>query len=397
MIVAHKIRIYPNQEQKNLIDKSCAIQGFIYNWGLNEWQRQYKEGLKPSSFNLKKQFNNIKKEQFPFVLECSKCCVEGAFMNLDKAFKNFFNKITKYPKFKKKDLKNSFYLANDKFSIKNKQIRMPKCKSKIRCAEDLRFNGKIMSGTISRKAGKYYISISVEVQDNINIIKTNKSVGIDLGIKDIVITSDGYKFVNPHWIKNVEKRLKRKQRSFVRMKKGSKNREKRKLEIARLYERITNKKKDYLHKISTWIVRNYDEVGIEDLNIKGMLRNHHIAKALSGVSLYEFDRQLEYKSKMLNKNITRINRWFPSSKTCSVCGCINHDLILKDREWTCKDCGSHLDRDINASINILREAFPSKHGDRPITVNTINSIYQIDWLNHEFKCQNNVSYTLLHN
>ena len=181
------------------------------------------------------------------------------------------------------------------------------------------------------------------------------------------------------------------------MKKGSKNRKKRKLEITRLYEKITNKRKDYLHKISTWIIKNYDEVGIEDLNIKGMLKNHHIAKALSGVSLYEFDRQLEYKSKMLNKNITRINRWFPSSKTCSVCGCINNDLTLKDREWTCKDCGSHLDRDINASINILREAFPSKHGDRPITVNTINSIYQIDWMNHEFKCQNNANYTLLHN
>ena len=396
MILTHKIRIYPNKKQKDIIDKSCATQGFIYNWGLKTWQEQYKNDEKPNGIKLKKLFNSIKEKEFPFVLEVSKCCVEGAFQNLDRAFKNFFNRNAKYTKFKKYINKNSFYLSNDNFSIKNKQLRMPKCKEKVRCSKDLRFEGKILSATISRKNNKYYISISVEKSLN-ELEKTNNEIGIDLGVKDLAICSNGIKFSNPKWINRIEKKIKRRQRSFARMKKGSKNREKRKLEIARLYERITNQRKDYLHKITSYVVNNNDKIAIEDLNIKGMLKNHHLAKSISNVAMYEFFRQLEYKTKLNHKTLKRIERWFPSSKTCSVCGCINKDLDLNDRIWTCKECNSILDRDINASLNILREAFSFKSGDRPITVNTINSIYQIDWMNQKIKCQNNVSYTLLHN
>lgn len=391
MILAHKIRIYPNEEQKKIIDKSCKVQGFIYNWGLKTWQEQYKNGEKPTAIKLKKLFNSIKEKEFSFVLEVTKCCVEGAFQNLDRAFKNFFNKTSKYPKFKKFIKKNSFYVANDKFSIKNKLLHIPKIKEKVKCSENLRFNGKIMSATISKTpSNKYYISIQVE-QPLKDFKETNNQIGLDLGIKDLIITSNNEKYNNPKWICKVEKRLKRKQRSLSRRKKGSKNREKTKLKIAKLNERITNQRKDYLNKISTYIVNTNDKIAIEDLNIKGMLKNHHIAKSLSNVSLYEFIRQLEYKSKLNQKILKKVDRWFPSSKTCSVCGCVNNDLDLNDRVWTCNECGSKLDRDINASLNILREAFSCKFGDRPITdIKNINSIYQIDWMNQKVKCQNNM-------
>ena len=384
MILSHKIRIYPNKEQEVFLKKSCGVARFVYNWGLSEWQKQYKNGEKPNWMKLNKSFNSIKKDEFPFVCEVSKCCAETAFSNLGKAYKNFFAKRTKYPKFKKKGMHDSFGLANNVFSINGKRIKLAKMKP-MRMAEELRFDGKIMSCTVSCVAGKWYVSIAVEVKKDLTLPKTGKYVGADLGVKDIAITSDGYKFANPRWIQKSEKKLKRLQRELARRKRASKRRERTRLRLARKHNQVANQRRDWLHKITTFLVRNYDVIALEDLNVRGMTKNHSLAKAITNVSFGEFNRQIEYKAQMYGKQIYRVDRFFPSSKTCSVCGCIQDKMPLNVREWTCPDCGAHHDRDINAATNLLRQAMPEvTHGEsKALVISEISDVTKLDSLNRE--------------
>lgn len=384
MILSHKIRIYPNCEQEQFLKKSCGVARFAYNWGLAEWQNQYKNGEKPNHLNLKKQFNFIKKQEFPFVCEVSKCCAETAFMNLGRAYKNFFGKRSKYPKFKKKGIHDSFGLDNLKFRVDGKHIKLTKM-APMRMAESLRFDGKIMSGTVSRVADKWYISIAVEVKKDLTLPKTGKFVGVDLGVKDIAITSDGCKFANPRWIQKSEKKLKRLQRELARRQRASKRRERTRLRLARQHDRVANQRKDWLHKITTYLVRNNDVIALEDLNVRGMVKNHNLAKAIANVSFGEFNRQIEYKVQMYGKQIYRVDRFFPSSKTCSNCGCVQEKMPLHVREWTCPDCGEHHDRDINAATNLLRQAMPEfTHGERSaLVISEISDVTKLDSLNRE--------------
>ena len=384
MILSHKIRIYPNKEQEVFLKKSCGVARFVYNWGLAEWKKQYKNGEKPNHFILKKQFNGIKKDEFPFVCEVSKCCAEIAFMNLGRAYKNFFDKRAKYPKFKKKGIHDSFGLDNLKFHIDGKHIKLAKMQL-MRMAEPLRFDGKIMSGTVSCVAGKWYISIAVEVKKDLTLPKTGKYVGVDLGVKDIAITSDGYKFANPQWINKSEKKLKRLQRELARRKRASKRHERTRLRLTRKHNQVANQRRDWLHKLTTYLVRNYDVISLEDLNVRGMTKNHSLAKAITNVSFGEFNRQIEYKAQMYGKQIYRVDRFFPSSKTCSVCGCIQDKMPLNVREWTCPDCGAHHDRDINAATNLLRQAMPEvTHGERPaLVISEISDVTKLVSLNRE--------------
>ena len=384
MILSHKIRIYPNKEQEVFLKKSCGVARFVYNWGLDEWQKQYKNGEKPTRFKLDKLFNTIKKDEFPFVCEVSKCCAQNAIANLGTAYKNFFDRRARYPRFKKKGIHDSFKLANNVFFIDGKQIKLAKMKP-MRMAEELRFNGKIMSGTVSCVAGKWYISIAVEVQKDMTLPKTGKYVGVDLGVKDIAITSDGYKFANPRWIQKSEKKLKRLNRELARRKRESKRRERTRLRLARQHNRVANQRKDWLNKITTYLVRNYDVISLEDLNVRGMVKNHNLAKAITNVSFGEFNRQIEYKAQMYGKQIYRVDRFFPSSKTCSVCGCIQDKMPLNVREWTCPDCGAHHDRDINAATNLLRQAMSEvTHGERlALVISEISDVTKLDSLNRE--------------
>ena len=384
MILSHKIRIYPNKEQEVFLKKSCGVARFVYNWGLDEWQKQYKNGEKPTRFKLDKLFNTIKKDEFPFVCEVSKCCAQNAIANLGTAYKNFFDRRARYPRFKKKGIHDSFKLANNVFFIDGKQIKLAKMKP-MRMAEELRFNGKIMSGTVSCVAGKWYISIAVEVKKDLTLPKTGKYVGVDLGVKDIAITSDGYKFANPRWIQKSEKKLKRLQRELARRKRASKRRERTRLRLARQHNKVANQRKDWLHKITTYLVRNYDVIALEDLNVRGMVKNHNLAKAITNVSFGEFNRQIEYKAQMYGKQIYRVDRFFPSSKTCSVCGCIQDKMPLNVREWTCPDCGAHHDRDINAATNLLRQAMSEvTHGERlALVISEISDVTKLDSLNRE--------------
>lgn len=389
MIISHKIRIYPNKEQEVFLKKSCGVARFAYNWGLAEWQNQYKNGEKPNYLKLKKQFNGIKRADFPFTCEVSKCCTETAFANLGKAYKNFFTKRTKYPKFKKKGMHDSFGLDNLKFHIEGNHIKLAKMKP-MRMAEEFRFEGKIMSGTVFRVADKWYISIAVDVQKDMTLPKTGKYVGVDLGVKDIAITSDGYKFVNPRWINKSEKKLKRLNRELARRQRASKRRERTRLLLARQFDRVANQRKDWLHKITTFLVRNYDVISLEDLNVRGMVKNHNLAKAITNVALGEFNRQIEYKAQMYRKQIYRADRFFPSSKTCSVCGCIQDKMPLNVREWTCPECRAHHDRDINAATNLLRQAMPEvTHGEKsalatePTFFTKIGDVVKLDSMNRE--------------
>ena len=384
MFLSHKVRIYPNHEQEIFLKKSCGVARFVYNWGLAEWERQYKTGEKPNYLKLKKQFNGIKKDEFPFVCEVSKCCAETAFLNLGKAYKNFFDKRAKYPKFKKKGIHDSFGLDNLNFQIEGNHIKLAKMAS-MRMAEELRFDGKIMSGTVSCVGDKWYISIAVDAQKDMTLPKTGKFVGVDLGLKDIAITSDGYKFANPRWIHKSEKKLKRLNRELARRQRASKRRERTRLRLARQHNRVANQRKDWLHKITTYLVRNYDVISLENLNVRGMTKNHSLAKAITNVSFGEFNHQIEYKAQMYGKQIYRVDRFFPSSKTCSVCGCIQDKMPLHIREWTCPECGAHHDRDINAATNLLRQAMPEvTHGERlALVISDVSDVTKLDSLNRE--------------
>jgi len=350
MIRSHKIRLYPNKEQESLLKKAIGINRFTYNWALNQWIEQYKIGLKPNMYKLKKEFNEIKHEQFPWISEVTKCSPESAFFQVQDAYSRFFKKQNKYPKFKKKKLnQGSFKMGNDTFLVENKTIKLPKL-GKLKMAEYLRFEGKIITGTVSCKANKWYVSISVEIEDKKKTCD-NQAVGIDLGIKTLITCSDGKSFENLKIERRTNKKKKRLNQSLARKKKGSNNFKKQVLKLQRFYDRVTNIKLDHIHNMTHNISSSYDTVFMENLNVSGMLKNRKLSRAIQDVSFGEIERQLNYKC---NK-IVYVNRFFPSSKLCNLCGYKNDSLTLKDREWVCPNCGGKHDRDLNAAINILNE------------------------------------------
>ncbi len=360
MIRAHKIRLNPTLEQQVYFGKATGTRRFVFNWALSEWIRQYEAGEKPSAMSLKKQFNAIKGEQFPWVYDVTKCAVEGAFVDVGTAFKNFFEGLKKkrkvgYPKFKKKGKANeSFYLANDKFSVSGHTIHIPKL-GDVDMTERLRFDGKILSATVSLRAGWWWVSITVCLPDKAHL-PSHQAVGVDVGIKRLATLSDGTVFENQKPLHGLMSKLKRLNKSLSRKQKGSVNRDKAKLKLARLHYRIACIREDILHKMTTKIANNYGFVGIESLNVKGMMGNPKLAQALNDAAL---GRMLELLgSKVLTNNgvVLSVGRFYPSSKTCSGCGCVLQELSLSEREFVCPACSLVLDRDLNASINILKEA-----------------------------------------
>lgn len=389
MIISHKIRIYPNKEQEILLKKSCGVARFAYNWGLATREEKYKNGEKITAFDLKKLFNSVKKTEFPFVCEVTKCAAEGALLNLGVAYNNFFKKKSKHPSFKKKGVHDSFGISNDQFSFKDdNHVKLPKI-GIVRTAEKLRFSGKIMNSVVSYQADKWFLSIGVEVEPH-QYKKTGKLVGIDLGVKDLVITSDGKKFVNLKALKKSEKKLKKLNCIVSRRKKVSKRREKAKVRLSRQHLRVANQRRDYIHKITTYLVRQHDVICMENLNTEGMLKNHKLAKSISDSSFGEIRRQLEYKCAMRGKKLLFVDRFFPSSKTCSSCGSVQETMPLNIREWTCPDCGIHHDRDLNAAVNIVRQAMSEfTRGEKsalaiePLFFTDIDAIVKLDSLNRE--------------
>jgi len=350
-IRSHVMQLRPNNKRATYLQKACGVQRFVYNWGLARWKEEYEKGNKPNSRELKKEFTTIKRAEFPFVMEVTKCVVDAAFENLNRAFINFFRKRSKYPKFHKKGIHESFTVDNSKFVVDGKKIRIPRL-GWVRMTEELRFTGKLMSATIKQRAGKWFVSISVETDKTESENQVSGAVGIDLGIKTLATLSDGTVFENPKTYYKYDKQLRRAQKSLSRKKKGSKNRAKARLRIAKLHYKIKCVIDDYIHKMTHYIANNYHTVVLEDLNVKGMQKNRHLSKAVSRANFYKIKQFLASKC----EEVRVIDRFFPSSKMCSKCGKIQ-DMPLHQRVYKC-DCGLTLDRDLNAAINILGQGLP---------------------------------------
>ncbi|RBR30237.1 IS200/IS605 family element RNA-guided endonuclease TnpB [Enterococcus cecorum] len=367
---AYKFRIYPTEEQEIFFAKTFGCVRKVYNLMLNDRKKAYEEVKNDPSKKMTFPTPAKYKKEFPFLKEVDSLALANAQLHLDKAYKNFFrDKSVGFPRFKSKKNPVQSYTTNNQNGtvalIDSKFIKIPKLKSLVRIKFHRQPKGMIKSATISRHAsGKYYISLLCKEEIN-ELPKTNSAIGIDLGITDFAILSDGQKIDNNRFTSKMEKKLKREQRklskrALLAKNKGiplseAKNYQKQKRKVARLHEKVMNQRTDFLNKLSTEIIKNHDIICIEDLNVKGMLRNHKLARSISDVSWSSFVAKLQYKADWYGREIIKVDTWFPSSQICSECGHKDGNKSLDIREWTCPICHTHHDRDINASINILTE------------------------------------------
>jgi putative transposase len=358
MLKSYKYKLNPNEEQKVLLNKHFGSIRFVYNFFLNERKREYETNKNTINYydNAKSLTGLKKQEDYSWLNEINSQSLQDSLKNLETAYKNFFRFKKGFPKFKSKHSKNSFTVPQS-VKLEDGKLKIPKFKEPIDVILHRTFFGTIKQCTISKTpTNEYFISILVETTHTATP-KTGKSIGIDLGLKDFVITSDGYKFKNNRYTKRYQTKLKKAQQHLSRKKKGSNRYQKQKLKVAKLHKKITNSRLDNLHKVSTELITKYDVIFLEDLNIKGMIKNHKLAKHIADVSWSKFITLLTYKAEWNDKKIIKIDRFFPSSKTCNCCGYINQNLKLSMREWTCPSCHTKLDRDLNASKNILNEGY----------------------------------------
>jgi len=353
--LAHTIRLYPTESQETFFKKACGCARVAYNYGLGEYQKQRKEGGKPKISDIKKKFNQEKKTLYPWMYETNKDANQQPFVNLQSAFSRFFKRRSGYPKFKKKGIKDSFYISNDKFDTKDKKFKIPKL-GWVKGAEKLRFHGKILSATVRRKANYWFVVVSVETDKAFTTCENQAVVGVDLGIKTLATLSDGKVIEAVSPLRARLRQLKRLQRWSSRKVKGSSNRHKANQRVAKVHYEVACLRKDVLDKLTTYLCESYQVICIEDLNVKGMLRNHCLALAISDVGWGEFRRQLDYKSLLHGNTIVVADKWFPSSKKCSGCGHVKETLLLSEREYVCEHCGLVIDRDLNAAINLRNYA-----------------------------------------
>lgn len=403
MQLTHKIALCPTSEQADYFARACGTARMVWNWALDEWNRQYAAGQRPGAMALKKQFNAVKYQSFPWLKDVHRDSHAQPFEHLARAWKRFFAdlkdgariapddqhlrrslrqqgvKLAYPPTFKKKGrCHDSFYVANDKFKIEGRAIRLPRIGA-VTMVEPLRFAGKILGATVSRTADRWFVAIQVEVSDvTFHQPRTGHGItGADLGIKAAATLSSGEAIQAPKPLKAALRRLKIRSRRLsrkleaakvqagftpnARLSKGtrlpvSNSRKKSARILASLHARVANIRADFTHKLTTRICRENQTVGIEDLHVKGMLANDKLARAISDVGFGMFRAQIEYKAKRYGTHLVTADRWYPSSRLCSVCNWKNEALTLKDREWTCAQCGTHHDRDHNAALNLKRLA-----------------------------------------
>ena len=372
MLIGIKIRLYPNKEQEQTLNKTLGCYRFVYNHMLALKQEAYKRdkkvlGLKELSKYL---FGTLRKnEQYSWLKEENTAVMQQAIRQMLSAYDKFFKQHKGFPKFKsKKDKQSALFTLlaisrRNTFETRHISLTKPLKNIKFRCSDLYlrrlqKYSKNIRNATLSKtRSGNYFLSIIVEMEDTElkRFEHTNKQVGIDLGVKDFVITSDGDVFENKHFLKKEEKKIARLSRQLSMKAKGSNNREKQRVKIAKLYERMTNKKDAYIHYVANKLLKSYDTIFMEDLNVNGMLQNHYLAKSIQEIGFYKFKEILTTKALENNKQVALVDRFYPSSKTCSICGYKNQDLKLSDRKWTCPNCGTKHDRDINAAVNILLE------------------------------------------
>lgn len=368
----HVIRLDPTVKQTNALARAAGVSRFTYNWALAEWSRQYRAGERPSAAKLKKQFNGLKGEAFPWVYESPRDANSQAFTDLNSAFSNFFascsgkrkGKKTGYPKFRKRGKHDAFYVSNDKFAFRRRGkrgvVRLPVI-GDVRTFEHLRFSGRIMSGRVYREADHWLISVNVEtLAEPAQPIHQHEIVGVDLGLKTAVVTSHGETIAAPKPLKRNLKQLRRANRVLSRREKGGKNRAKARARLARLHQRIVNVRKDFWHKLTTRLCRENQTAVIEDLSMAFMLRNRKLSRAASDVGLGMFKPLMLYKADAL----VVADRFFPSTQRCSRCGNVktgDERVVLGEAWYACTSCGAVEDRDLNAALNL--EQYPGLPGN----------------------------------
>ena len=361
MLKAYKYRIYPNKEQKIQIAKTFGCCRFVYNQTLAYHKDAYENEKKSvSKTDCNNYCNRELKKEYEWLKDVDKFALTNAIYNMDAAYRKFFKEHAGYPKFKSKRDNHKSYTTNYTnenivVDFEKGRVKLPKLKM-VKAKQPREFEGQIKSATISQMpSGKYFVSILVE-EEQVELPKVEKSIGIDLGIKDLVITSDGEKIDNLKLIKKYENKLVRQQRKLAHKQKGSKNREKQRIKVAKIYEKIANTRNDYLHKISHKLINENQVIVSEDLSVSNMVKNANLAKSISDCGWSELTRQLQYKADWYGRTYVKIGRFVPSSQICHVCGYKNEETKdLSVRKWTCPQCQTEHDRDINAAINIQNE------------------------------------------
>lgn len=362
MVKAHQIQLNPTKAQKVFFAKSSGVARFSYNWALAKWKELYENGEKPSAYSLIKLQNSIKKLEFPWMREVTKCAPQYAIHNLESAYKKMWKEGSGHPKFKKKGEKDSFVAVENKICFKQRDFKIwiPRL-GWVKCHENLRFEGKVNNVVVKRIADKWFAVINIDTLIEAPIMSENQAIiGVDMGISKMMVVSDGTFYENPKALKSNLKGLKRCQRSLSRKVKGSNNRKKQQVLLARKHYKISCIRSNAIHQATTDLVKRAKTIVIEDLNVKDMIKNRNLSQSLSDVSFGEIKRQLQYKCKWHGVELVFADRFYPSSKLCSNCGHKKDKLKLSDRVYKCKNCKVSIDRDLNASKNLASLGSTSK-------------------------------------